>query len=218
MPNSRWINLDRYPINKAGPALDAAIEAAREALAQDGCAVLSEFLTPEGVAALAEEADAVAPKAHRTFNRTNAYFTKDDPTLPEDHPKRRFFDRSNAFVPADNFAAHGPLRNVQNAPGFDAFIQACLQETTFHRYADPLADVIVNTAGEGPGFPWHFDTNNFTVTLAIQNAEEGGAFEYAPAIRDGGGNENFEEVARVLDGTSDRIVRLDLLKDQIIAF
>ena len=52
-------------------------------------------------------------------------------------------------------------------------------------------------AEEGNGFPWHFDTNNFTVTLAIQNAETGGAFEYAPRIREG--DENFAEVSRVLE-------------------
>ena len=65
-------------------------------------------------------------------------------------------------------------------------------------------------AEEGQGFPWHFDTNNFTVTLAIQNAERGGAFEYAPAIRDANGNENFDEVAQVIDGQSDKVRRLDL--------
>ena len=127
-----------------------------------------------------------------------------------EHPKRQFFDRSNAFVPADNFPKNGPLRQIYDAPGFDKFIQDCLQEPHFFRYADPLADVIVNTADAGPGFPWHFDTNNFTVTLAIQNAKEGGAFEYAPAIRDGNGNENFDAVADVLAERSDRVVRLNL--------
>ena len=78
----------------------------------------------------------------------------------------------------------------------------------FYRYADPLADVIINMADAGNGFPWHFDTNNFTVTLAIQNAESGGAFEYAPAIRQH--DENFEEVAKVLAGKSDKVVKLDL--------
>jgi predicted 2-oxoglutarate/Fe(II)-dependent dioxygenase YbiX len=63
-------------------------------------------------------------------------------------------------------------------------------------------------AEEGNGFPWHFDTNNFTVTLAIQNAESGGAFEYAPNIRAGG--ENFEEVSRVLAGTSNKVKTLNL--------
>lgn len=46
------------------------------------------------------------------------------------------------------------------------------------------------------------------MTLALQNAEEGGAFEYAAGIRKDG--ENFEEVAKVLDGTSDRVRTLHL--------
>ncbi len=204
------INLDQYPIDRPGLALDARIAAVQRDLAEDGCAVLPGFLTQAGVEAIAAEADENARFAHRTFNRTNAYFTEDDPALPTEHPKRRFFDRSNAFVPADNFKADGPLRSVHDAPGFDGFVQACLQETAFYRYADPLADAIVNLAEAGPGFPWHFDTNNFTVTLAIQNAEGGGAFEYAPSIRDSQGNEHFDDVGRVLDGTSDRVRRLEL--------
>ena len=128
--------------------------------------------------------------------------------MPADHPKRQFFDRSNAFIPADNFSPDGALRQIHDFEGFDAFIQACLQEENFYRYADPLADVIVNMAEEGEGFPWHFDTNNFTVTLAIQNAESGGAFEYAPAIR--AETENFDEVGRVLRGQSDRVKVLEL--------
>ncbi|MCL5778971.1 phytanoyl-CoA dioxygenase family protein [Limibaculum sp. FT325] len=204
------IDLGRYPIDRPGPDLDERIAVVREALERDGCAVLRGFLTERGVAALAEEAERNAVHAHRNFTRTNAYFTGDDPGLPVSHPKRRFFDRSNAFVPADHFARSGALRTVYDAPGFDAFVRDCLQEDAFFRYADPLADAIVNVAEEGPGFPWHFDTNNFTVTLAIQNAEDGGAFEYVPGIRDAGGNENFDEVGRVLDGVSDRVRTLHL--------
>ena len=123
-----FINLAAFPIDDEGPTLQARIDEARAALAKDGCAVLKEFLSPAGIEALTREAEHVAPNAHRSFNRTNAYFTKDDPTLPPDHPKRQFFDRSNAFVPADNFPKDGPLRQVQDAPGFDAFIQQCLEE------------------------------------------------------------------------------------------
>lgn len=202
------INLEHYPIHVEGPEQDAVLARVREDLARDGCAVLKGFLTPAGVAALTQEAEGVANKGHQSFNRTNAYFTQDDETLPADDPRRQFYDRSNAFVPADNFQADGPLRRVHDFKGFDKFIQNCLQEQNFHRYADPLADVIVNMAQEGNGFPWHFDTNNFTVTLAIQNAEAGGAFEYAAGIREG--DENFDEVARVLNGTSDKVTVLAL--------
>ncbi|MDJ0824869.1 MAG: hypothetical protein QNJ16_05135 [Rhodobacter sp.] len=209
MPNA-LIDLARYPIALPGPARDAVLARVRDDLARDGCAVLQRFLTPRGRAAAAAEADGVAHHAHRSFNRTNPYFTADDPTLPPDHPKRRFYARSNAFIPADNFAPDGPLRRVFDAPGFDEFIRDCLEvpPDRFFRYADPLADVIVNMAEAGPGFPWHFDTNAFTVTLALQNADEGGAFEYAPAIRETG--ENFDAVRAVLDGDSPLVKTLHL--------
>ena len=50
----------------------------RVALAHEGCAVLSGFVHVEGVEALAREADRVSPCAFRSFNRTNAYFSRDD--------------------------------------------------------------------------------------------------------------------------------------------
>lgn len=206
--SSTLIDYNSYPIDHEGAERRALIDRVRSDLARDGCAVIKRFLTPIGIAALTTEAESVADKGHRSFNRTNVYFTKDDPGLPSDDPRRQFFDRSNAFVPADNFAKSGPLRTIHDSVGFDQFIQDCLQEQRFYRYADPLADVIVNVAQAGNGFPWHFDTNNFTVTIAIQNAESGGAFEYAPRIREG--DENFTEVARVLNGTSEKVKVLHL--------
>lgn len=202
------INLERYPIHRESPERTEILAAVQEDLALDGCAVLKGFLTSNGISALTQEADSVADKGHKSFSRTNAYFTQDDPDLPIDDPRRQFFERSNSFIPADNFAKRDPLRTVQDFLGFDQFIQDCLQEEKFYRYADPLADVIVNMAEEGNGFPWHFDANNFIVTLAIQNAEAGGAFEYAPGIREG--EENFSEVRRVLEGTSQKVTVLEL--------
>lgn len=202
------IDLARYPIQHEGPERDTVLAAVRQDLARDGCAVLKGFLNADGIAALTQEAESVADKGHRSFSRTNAYFTQDDATLPIDDPRRQFFDRSNAFIPADNFSKQGALRSIHDFEGFDRFIQDCLQEVNFYRYADPLADVIVNMATAGNGFPWHFDTNNFTVTLAIQNAEAGGAFEYAAGIREG--DENFAEVKRVLEGTSKKVTVLEL--------
>ena len=209
MEAAQLIDLARYPIHQPESAACKAVLARVHAdLDRDGCAVLKGFLTPEGIAAGVAEAEAAAPAAHRSFNRTNAYFTQPKPDLPESHPVNRFYDRSNAFIPADNFGPAGALRTVFDMAGFDAFMKAAFREEKFYRYADPLADVIVNMAVEGPGFPWHFDTNNYTVTIALQNANGGGAFEYAPDIRRGA--ENFDEVAAVLDGTSDRVHVLHL--------
>lgn len=211
MDPAALIDLDAYPIDREGAGRDAVLSQVRADLARDGCAVLKRFLRPESVAAAVTEADAASTGAHRSFNRTNPYFTAPDDSLPESDPRRRFYERSNAFIPADNFAPDGPIRAVWDTPGFDDFIREALNEPEgrLFRYADPLADVIVNMAEAGNGFPWHFDTNNFTVTLALQNAEGGGAFEYSANIRDST-HENFDAVAEVLEGRSAQVRTLVL--------
>ena len=198
-PTARdFIDLHRYPIDRPGPGRETLITEARAAVDSVGCAVLKGFVRAEQLPALVAECDRTAQFGHRNFNRTNPYFTQDRPDLPAAHPLRRFYDRSNAFVPADNFGDDSILRAIYEWPAFAPFIQEALGEPRFHRYADPLADVIVNLAEEGGGFPWHFDTNNFTVTLAIQNAEQGGDFEYSPYLRTPT-DENYAGVGRVLD-------------------
>ncbi|NVO55568.1 hypothetical protein HW561_07185 [Rhodobacteraceae bacterium B1Z28] len=206
------VDLGRYPIDRPdSSAYDRMIEDLQRELDQDGCAVLPGFAHQQGIDLLVQEAESVASKAHRSFNRTNAYFTKDDPRLDATHPIRRFYDRSNAFVSADNFAKTGPLRRIYEFEGFLPFVRTALNEPEdkFFRYDDPLADVIINVVEEGQGFPWHFDTNNYTVTLAIQNGEEGGAFEFAPNLRSAD-DENFATVASVLDGNLSQVRRLGL--------
>ena len=84
------INLDAYPIHEDGPARDEVIEKVRADLAQDGCAVLKEFLTPTAIELITAEADDVHHLAHRSFGRTNPYFTKDDESLDAGDPRRRF--------------------------------------------------------------------------------------------------------------------------------
>lgn len=210
---SQIVDLGRYPIDRPGSkAFDYMIADVQRELAVDGCAVLPGFVHDRGLEALVQEADGVQAQAHRSFNRTNVYFSQDDPTLPAEHPVRQFYDRSNGFIPADNFPATGPLRRIYEYPGFMPFIRQALgePEDRFFRYDDPLADVIINMVEAGQGFPWHFDTNNFTVTLAIQNAEAGGTFEYVPALRTAG-DENFDGVARVLAGDT-ALVRQLVLK------
>lgn len=201
----KLINLSDYPIDQPSGKLSKVIDRVRADLEKDGCAIIRGFLSKEGVSELIKETTNVAHLAHHSSALTNAYFTADDPSLPKSHPKRQFFERSNAFIPADNFAKSGALRSIFDHEGFDEFIRACLNEPKdkFFRYADPLADAIVNVSTEGYGFPWHFDTNNYTVTLAIQNATEGGEFEYAPMIRHK--DENFTEVSKVLKDQSQMV-------------
>ncbi len=204
-----YVDLDRYPVHRPGPERDELLASVRAALHDVGCAVLPGFVTPDRIDELVAEADAVACHGFHSAAHTNPYFTQDRPDLPASHPMRRFFPRSNAFVPADNFGPDSIIRALYEWPHFAPFVQDALEEPQFFRYADPLADVIVNLADEGNGFPWHFDTNNYTVTLAIQNAEQGGAFEYSPWVRTPT-DERYDVVERVLDGDQSLIHTLHL--------
>ena len=55
---------------------------------------------------------------------------------------------------------------------------------------------------DGDQLQWHFDQTDFVVSLAVQDAEEGGDFEVAPRIRDAG-DERYDAVAKVLHGARD---------------
>jgi len=206
---SEYVDLTKYPINEVGPARKALIKDSNLAIKDDGCVVLKGFIKQDRISELVAECDRVESRGHRNFTRTNPYFLSDREDLPLTHPLRRFYDRSNAFVPADNFGSESILRAIFDWPAFSPFVKEVLGEENFFPYADPLADVTVNLAEEGGGFPWHFDTNNFTVTLAIQNAEHGGDFEYSPMVRSLT-DENYEVVEKVLDGDKNLIRTLKL--------
>ena len=206
---SEYIDLTRYPIYEVGSARKALIEESNLAIKDGGCVVLKGFVKQERISELVAECDRVERHGHRNFTRTNPYFLNDREDLPLTHPLRRFFDRSNAFVPADNFGSDSILRAIFDWPAFSPFVKEVLGEEKFFPYADPLADVTVNLAEEGGGFPWHFDTNNYTVTLAIQNAEHGGDFEYSPMVRSLT-DENYDVVEKVLDGDKNLIKTLKL--------
>ena len=69
----------------------------------------------------------------------------------------------------------------------------------------------------GSEFPWHFDGNEFTVSVVAQRADAGGIFEYVPNIRRPDA-ENFEHVAHVLGGGRDGVHQLDLVPGDLQLF
>ena len=67
----------------------------------------------------------------------------------------------------------------------------------------------LNVIAPGRAHPWHFDTNEFTVSMLTQEADGGGVFEYCPNIRSATA-ENFDHVRAVLAGESGLVRRLGL--------
>lgn len=201
---------DRYPIEAPGTAAyDALVTSCRDALAEDGCCTLSRFLTPAAIARIAAEADRLAPQAFRRQTHHNPYFSEPRPELGPTHPINRIQDRTNGFVCADLIDPGSDLWQLYDSPHLTAFLSDAFGIDPLYKYADPLACMPFNTMRPGDAFPWHFDTNEFTVTFMIQPPDAGGIFEYVPNIRDPR-NEHYDAVAAVMAGDRSRVRRLDL--------
>lgn len=204
---AQFVDLARYPVDQPETqGYSSLLEHIHAALAEQGCVHLPGFVLPDAMELLQAEAQSVSSEAYRSYSLVNPYFTRDDPAFETNHPRRRFETRSNAFVPADNFGVDSPLRALYEWPILTDFVRTALKapEDRFYRYDDPLADVIINVVDPGGGFPWHFDTNTFTVTLGIQPGEGGGLFRYCPNLRSPE-HENYTGVSKVLDGDTSAV-------------
>jgi 3-hydroxyisobutyrate dehydrogenase len=204
------IDLDRYPLHDLDhPARARALALAREGLAAVGCAVLPDLLRPAGLQRLRDEVAALKHTTYYSTSSINPYFSTADPSLPDDHPVNIFTEKSSGFIPGDAWGPGSPTAAVYRWPPLIAFLAEALGVGSLHCYADPLACLTVNVMDPGQQFAWHYDTNDFAVTLLVDEAGEGGLFQYAPNIRSPE-HEPFDEVADVLLGRSDRVVTLDL--------
>ncbi|MET7771104.1 arpA protein [Nocardia sp. NPDC005366] len=205
------IDAARYPLADPGSArCRAAVARARAELDESGCTVLREFIRPALIETLRAQGEAMAPHAYYEVERVNAYNIPLDSELPQDHPARIVLERGNAFVPRDRIPADALIHRLYTSAEFQRFIAECFGLAELHEFADPLAGLCLNVVAPGMSHPWHFDTNEFTVSMLTQPAESGGIFEYCPNIRSPHA-ENLDDVRAVLTGSGERLVRrLDL--------
>jgi hypothetical protein len=204
------IDLDRYPLEDLDSPLRAeAVGAARIRLREEGCAVLPDLLRIDGRRRLSAEARANKHLTHYSHISINPYFSQPDPALPDDHPVNTFGERSGGFIPGDAWAEGSPTEAVYRWQPLLGFLAECLEIDELHCYADPLACLTVNVLDPGQQFAWHYDTNDFAVTLLLDESRSGGLFQYVPNIR-AAGAEPFDEVADVLADQSGRVKTLEL--------
>ncbi len=207
---SELIDHHRYPIEVVGPERSRVIADVRAGLDADGCAVLPGFLSEFGLASLLDEARS---RAHLGFypevKQANVYLNDGDPTLGSDHPANIFMARTNGFVRADEWDESTNSWRLYHWPALMRFLAECLGKAELHIYEDPVSNMIVNVQAPGEEFNWHFDTNEFTITMLLQPAESGGEFEYVPALRSPA-DECVEAVSAVLAGDRSRVRTLEL--------
>jgi len=204
------INLETYPINNTGSIkYRELINYTRKQLNEDGCCVLSNFIKPDSIQRMKDEVDKKLSKIYFTNDKHNPYFTKDDKMLPENHPKRIFSVRQSGYLNSDNLEKDSDLNKFYDLEEMLKFVSDSLEVFPLYKWADPLGKNPYSVMHTDHYFPWHFDGNEFTLSILVQKAEKGGLFEYAPDIRSKD-NESFEEVSKVLKGDRKKVKSLDL--------
>ena len=205
------IDLKNYPIHQPDSAeYLELVKSVRLALAEDGCAVLPNFLSVEGLDTITNEAEERKSQAYYAESKLcNVYLANGNPNEAEDHPQNIFLERTNGFITADLLGKGTYSHMLYHWQPLREFLAICLSKKKLYIYEDPVSNMIVNLCKPGQTFNWHFDTNEFTITFLLRGAESGGYFEYVPNLRTKD-DECFEEVKKVLNDDRSRVKRLNL--------
>ena len=204
------INTEKYPINDIGSLkYKELIDYTRKQLNEDGCCVLSNFIRSDSITRMKEEVDRNLNKIYFTSDKHNPYFTKEDKTLYKEHPNRIFTVRQSGYLNSDDLEKESELNRFYDSEETLKFVSDSLEVFPLYTWADPLGKNPYSVMHTDHYFPWHFDGNEFTLSILVQKTEKGGLFEYAPDLRRVD-NENFEDVAKVLRGDHGPVKSLDL--------
>lgn len=208
---TQTVDTDRYPIDQRSlPAYVAAVADARDQLRASGCAVVRNFILSGALPMLAAEINERKHTTHYSVDSINPYFhTAFNDEYPERHPVNTFIERSSGFIPGDAWEPTTIMRQLFEHEALAAFLADCLEIPALYPFADPLAGLTANILDPGQQFTWHFDTNEFAVTVLVDEADDGGLFEYVPQIRSSE-HEEFDAVQTILDGGRAGVTTLDL--------
>jgi hypothetical protein len=200
----KWINTNSYPIDQPdSAALQTTIADVRSQIKARGCAVLKNFIAPAALPDMAREAAALSSVAYFTHAEATVYGGEPDPSFPDGHPRNCVLKRENGFVAGDFIAPTTGLRQTYHSTELKGFLARCLEVAEIHEFGDPLQQLVINVVKPQAKHAWHFDANEFVVSILTQPAEQGGEFEYVPNVRSAEG-ENYDAVqAAIEDHCSD---------------
>ncbi len=207
------IDCDRYPVDALDSARGQAMVARIQTdLDAHGAASLTGFLRPQAVDVMVAEADLLAPRAFGGPTSVSPYFFNYDvggPDVGDDHPTRREGKREMAQVAYDLIPEESWLKRLYHSDLLTQLVARVENKARLYRLADRYQSLNISVMNAGGCQQWHFDRGRLVTTLLLQAPEAGGVFEYVQDIRSDT-DENFDEVARVLDGERERVREIDI--------
>jgi hypothetical protein len=185
---TRSVDTARYPLHRPDSrAYAEMLAAARASLRETGCASFPQFLNCAALDEACASARSMSGDAFETDSTHNAYqLPGTDNTLPARHIRNVVMRTRVASTAYDELPRDGPLWCLYNSSEFLKLVADVVGKTEqdFYKLADPLGACSINIFRPGWFHAWHFDESEFTTTLCLQQSEEGGEFEFTPALRE----------------------------------
>jgi hypothetical protein len=205
----RLVDFSRYPIDQLDhPVCQSVVAEAQKELNDVGLCLLPEFLLPATVETMVGEVNRLKPQG---FFRDRYLFScpQDtvEPSIPPDHPIRARRRTTQRTVVYDLFPPDSFLRQLYEWNGIPRFLSAVLRQPVYC-CADPLLSLAVTIMGDGEQHGWHFDDNDYVVSIMLQPPERDGEFQFVPWIR--GEEDEYPRLEKILLGSSDEVMSVHL--------
>ena len=206
------INFAQYPLDDLNSDTGRAlVERCRDEVRRTGACLLPDFITPEARDAWLSEAGRVEGKAHQvdhdfTYGAAGEKTAEPPASLPEDDPRNYLSHTAMKFVAKDLIGDGCSIKDLHRWEPMAAFIRQVMERPAYPSGC-PLSGLVFTIAYDGEEQDWHFDNNDFIVTLMLQKPAEGGHFEYMPGLRTPEGEDDFETIKAVHKGTCPDVIR-----------
>jgi hypothetical protein len=192
------IDLQRYPIDRLDSTeATALIASCQEALEKSALCRFPGFILPAALEKIVLDESSLEDVAYPYAASRCAYLETDD-SLPEDHPRNVGHFCSYRQVLNHQISNSSELRTVYSWPALTEFFRRILKIDSLYQSVCPHMSLTMHFAREGDGNGWHYDGNDFVVTLLLQAPDLGGEFEYAPNIRSNT-DERYDAVTRLTE-------------------
>ncbi len=196
------VDLEQYPIGNPGsPEWVELVSSVRERLSATGCVTLKDFLTPEALEAIANELAATSCFVPIRRQRSTVYARTDlEANCDAGDPRVFPLEWFTGHVTRDMIPPYSPAHRLYVSGLFKQFVAAAVGEERVFEYADPLAGLVATILPPGGQYPWHYDTNEYVLTIMTQRPDAGGQFQYSKDLRSPG-DENLDGLAGILGET-----------------
>ena len=202
------MNLSQYPIDTPeNPETQRLIQECRSALSANGMCILPNFVSATTLDRMQQEAKSLSPDAHHNEHwRTSPRGGGDSP-VGESTKATRASIWAIAF---DQMSSDSPSRQLYHSDDLLNFVSAITDEPELYRCVDPLVSCHFSVFRDGDELGWHYDPKtNLVLTLQLQDADDGGHFEFANGVRSKE-FDNAEIELAIIEGRYDKILSPDL--------